>query len=456
MRILPLLSALLLASPAAALDTAAVDRAATEVLKATQLPSASIAIVEQGRIVYAHAYGQQGPGRPAVTTARYPIASISKQITATALLMLADEGKLSLDDTVAKYCPDLTDADKVTIRQLLSHTSGYRDYWPQDFPFAAMEKPVTPREILDRWAKAPLDFAPGSQWQYSNTGYVIAGQIAEKVSGEPLMSFLRQRMFQPLAMASAVDADTGMTAADAVPHTRYALGPVRVERPPAAGWLFAAGELAMTAGDLARWDIGMIDRKLLSPTAYAAQQTPVTLTGGKPTDYGLGIQIGDASGHRMLEHGGEAVGFLSENRVYPDDRAAIVVLVNGDFGNAQTAIADRIQSLLFRQASASDAGQQIARARAIFDALRQGRIDRSRFTVNGNYYFTPTAVADYRSSLAPLGRPADFRQRSSKLRGGLTAEVYTATYPGRTLTVVVRAEPGPAGKIEQFTVYPAG
>jgi D-alanyl-D-alanine carboxypeptidase len=444
--------ALIATTPALAkpLDTAAIDRAAARILATTRVPAASIAVVEDGKIVYVKAYGQQGPGTAAVTTARYPIASISKQITATAILMLADEGKLSLTDPVGKYVPGLTDGERVTIAQVLSHTSGYRDYWPQDYSFADMAHPVTPRQILDRWASAPLDFEPGSQWQYSNTGYVIAGQIIEKVSGQPLMSFLSQRVFIPLAMATAVDADTGMTSADAVPHMRYALGPVRVEKPAAPGWLFAAGELAMTASDLARWDIGMIDAKLLSPSAYKVQQTPMKLTDGKAADYGLGVQVGAADGHRMLEHGGEAVGFLSENRVYPDDKAAIVVLVNGDFGDAQTAIADRIEAQLFPQADKTE------RALAIFDMLRDGRIDRSRFTVNGNVYFTPTAIADYKASLTPLGRPLGFRQRSDKLRGGFTEEVYSVAYPGRMLTIVLRAEPGACGKIEQFTVYPAG
>jgi len=449
--LLPLL-ALFAVMPALAkpLDTTAIDRAAIEALKTTQVPAASIAVVEDGRIVYSKAYGTQAPGEPAVMTARYPIASISKQITATAILMLADEGKLKLSDPVGKYVPGLTDGNKVTIRQILSHTSGYRDYWPQDFSFAAMEHPVTPRQILDKWGKAPLDFAPGSQWQYSNTGYVIAGLIVEKVSGEPLMTFLEQRILKPLHMTSAVDADTGMTRADAAPHMRYALGPVRLEKPAAPGWLFAAGELAMTADDLARWDIGMIDRKLLSPASYKAQQTPVILTDGESSHYGLGLFIRDANGHRELEHGGEAVGFLSENRIFPDDRDAIVVLVNADFGDAQDAIADAIQRQLFPEPD------QTARAKRVFDMLRSGRFDRSLFTVDGNYYFTPTAIADYHESLAKLGEPTGFTQRSNTLRGGFTSEVYRVTYPNRTLTVVLRAVPGENGKIEQFTVYPAG
>ena len=434
---------------AAGLDTAAIDRAATAILKDTQVPAASIAIVRDGRIAYARAYGTQSPRRRAVPAARYPIASVSKQITATAILLLAEEHKLSLDDRVSAYLPDLTDANLVTIRQLLDHTSGYRDYWPQDYAFADMRHPVTPRQILDRWGKAPLDFAPGSQWQYSNTGYVIAGQIIEKVLGQPLMDFLDARIFRPLGMTSAADADTGMTAVDPVPHDRYALGPVHVEKPAAPGWLFAAGELAMSASDLARWDIGMIDRRLLSPAEYQAQQTPTVLTNGKSTGYGLGLFIGTASGHRMLEHGGEAVGFLSENRVYPDDRAAIVVLVNAGFGNAETAIADRIEAMLLPDTDRTQ------RARALFAGLRAGRIDRRQFTANGNAYFTPTALADYKGSLSLLGKPSSFTLKSTALRGGFTEEVYSIGYPGRVLTLVLRAEPGKQGRIEQFTVGPA-
>jgi D-alanyl-D-alanine carboxypeptidase len=436
--------------PLGAADIAAIDRAALDILARTQVPSASIAIVEDGKIVYAHAYGEQAAGVPAVATARYPIASISKQITATAILQLADRGKLTLDDPVARWAPDLTAARTVKVRQLLDHTSGYRDFWPQDYSFVDMAHPTTPDAILARWAKQPLDFAPGSQWQYSNTGYVVAGRIVEKASGQPLMTYLRANILGPLGMTSAVDLDTGMTAADAQPHERYALGPVRVATPPAPGWLFAAGELAMTASDLARWDIGMIDRTLLSPAGYAAQATETRLTGGVGTAYGLGIDIATVQGHRRLSHSGEAVGFLSENRVYPDDRAAIVVLDNADFGNAQTAIADRIEQALF----ATDTG--VARARAVFDALRAGRIDRTAFTANGNAYFTDVALGDYRKSLSKLGTPTSFVETSSALRGGFTAEKFKVTYPDRTLTVVLRAEPGAGGRIEQLTVYPAG
>ena len=138
---------------------------------------------------------------------RYSIGSISKQFTAAAILMLAEEGKLSLDDPVSKYVPGLTEGDKVTIRQLLSHTSGYQDFWPQDYVPPLMLKPITADQIMDMWARKPLDFQPGTKWQYSNTNYVIAGVIVEKVSGMPLLKFLSQRVFTPLGMKSVADTD---------------------------------------------------------------------------------------------------------------------------------------------------------------------------------------------------------------------------------------------------------
>ena len=442
------LSTSAVAAPLTPAQINAIDAAATKTLATTGVPAASIAVVEDGKIVYAQAYGLQRAGVPAKVDARYKIASISKQFTAAALLLLAEDGKISLDDPVSKYLPDLTRANEVKVRQLLSHTSGYRDYWPQDYAFVDMETPTTPQHILDKWAKAPLDFDPGTRWQYSNTGYVAAGRIVEQVSGMKLLDFLNARVFGQLGM-HPVDLDTGLTDADPLGYHRYAAGPVRVEMQPAPGWLYAAGELAMSASDLARWDVSVIDQSVMKPASYREQQTEVLLTSGVGTSYGLGVEVDMVKSHRRISHGGEAVGYLSENRIYPDDRAAIVVLDNADFGNAQTAIADAIEKVIF-----ADAGD-VSRAKAVFEGLRAGKINRGQFTANGNYYFTPEALADYKASLAALGEPKSFTRRSSALRGGFTAEAYTVDYGAKKLTIVLRAEPGTHGRIEQFTVYPA-
>ena len=206
---------------------------------------------------------------------RYGIGSISKQFTAACVLLLQQEGKLSLDDPVSKYIPGLTRGNEVTIRQMLSHTSGYQDFWPQDYVPPAMEKAITPQAILDHWAKQPLDFDPGTRWQYSNTNFEIAALIVEKVSGKPFFQFVRTRILDPLGITSAVDFDAkGPTSVQPVGYMRYGLGPLRPATSTGPGWMYGAGELAMTARDLAKWDIAMINQSLLKPESYRAMETP--------------------------------------------------------------------------------------------------------------------------------------------------------------------------------------
>lgn len=436
-----------LTAPLTADQKAAIDTLVTITLQATGVPGASIAVVTDGRLDYARAYGdQRRDGSAPVTTARHPVASVSKQFTAAVLLLLAEDGKLAMTDKVAKYLPDLSDADKVTVGQLLSHTAGYRDYWPQDYGFAAMYAPVTAQAILDRWARVPLDYAPGSKYQYSNTGYVAAGLIAETVAQEPLASFRQRRIFAPLGM-DVVDAETGLQTGDAKGFQRIALGPVRPARATAPGWGFAAGDLAMTPTELAKWNIARLDRKLLKPESWTLQETSLT-----PPDsgvaYGLGVRLKTSAGHASVEHNGGWEGFRSTNRVYLADRAAITVLINADFSDAVDAIGDGIARIVF------DQPDDTALARELFTMLQSGKIDRARFTENGNFYFSPVVLDDYASSLEPLGAPKSItRMDPPALRGGLTVETFRLGFADRKLLVVLRADPA-TGRIEQFTVTP--
>lgn len=455
---------LLIASPAAAQQLTAeqaakVDTIVADALKSSGVPSASVAIVRDGKIVFTKAYGDQGSGirNGPDANARYQIASVSKQFTAAAILLLADEGKLSLDDKVSKWVPDVTDADTITIRQLLSHTAGLQDYWPQDYSFKAMETPVTPQQIVDRWAKKPLDFAPGTAWQYSNTGYVVAGMIIEKASGQKLLDYLDARIFKPLGM-HPVDQDKAIGKGFPQGTHRFALGPVRPAKPAADGWLWAAGELAMSAADLAKWDIARIDRTVLPAKDWAVQETEVKLADGAGTHYGLGVSIGEHGGKTEISHGGEAVGFLSSNVVIPEARFAVVSLVSADFGGAQEAIAQGITDLLLpveKPATASLDQQRDALARTLFDQLRAGTPDRSLMTEDANYFFDATALGDYRASLSPLGEPLAFEPiGKARLRGGFVNRNYRIRYKDRQLVAITYAEPGATGKFEQFLVMP--
>jgi D-alanyl-D-alanine carboxypeptidase len=429
-----------------------IDKLATDALTKSGVPSASVTVVTNGQIAYVQAYGvaRMEPHISATPDMRYSIGSISKQFTAAAILLLQEQGKLSLDDKVGKFIPELTRANEVTIRQLLSHTSGYQDYWPQDYVMPFMLQPVTSQKILDQWARKTLDFDPGTKWQYSNTNYVIAGVIVEKAARMPLLQFLREKVFTPLDMKSVMNIDQEkLEETDPAGYMRYALGPLHPAPKEGKGWLFAAGELAMRARDLAKWDISIMDRKLMKPASYQQLGTEVQLANGLCTHYGLGVGVGTQAGHRALSHGGEVSGFTAENIVFPDERVAVVVLTNQDAAGAAGDIAHGIAPLLFTTNDPATAGKQ-EQARKIFEGLQRGTIDRSLFTDNANFYFNEQALKDFAASLTPLGAPEEFNQVNQGLRGGMTLRVYRIKFAKKVLRAWTYEMPD--GKLEQYQV----
>jgi CubicO group peptidase (beta-lactamase class C family) len=431
---------------------ARIDRVAAQVLEQTGVPSASVAVVKGGKLVYTHAYGQArlDPALAATPEMRYSIGSISKQFTAAAILLLQEDGKLSLDDAVDKYVPGLTRGDEVTIRQILSHTSGYQDYWPEDYVMTPMLQPESAQQILDTWAKKALDFEPGTQWQYSNTNYVIAGRIVEAVTSRPLMDLLTERIFRPLGMKSVWNSDeTQLTQADATAYYRHALGPLRPAPKEGRGWMFAAGELAMTAHDLALWDQSLIAQSVLKPESYRQMFTEVKLKDGKGTQYGLGVGIRIRDGRRSIVHSGEVSGFVSDNVVLVDEGAAVAVLTNQDAVGAASTIANLVAPI----AAATPAPLAEQQALELYRGLQQGRIDRSILAPNLSDYFTAEALSDFRSSLAPLGEPLSLHQTADQLRGGMTFRAFDIVYPDKRLRLTTYTYPD--GKLEQYLIAPA-
>ncbi len=428
----------------------AVDKSVSDILAKTGAPSASIAVVKDGKLAYVHAYGwaDAEAHKPATTAMHYSIGSISKQFTATAILLLAEEGKLSLDDKVGRWLSKATRASEVSLRQLLSMTSGYQDYWPQDYVMPNMMGPTSASDIVAGWASKPLDFEPGAKWQYSNTNYIMAGLIVEKTAGTPLMDFLQKRVFTPLEMMSVFDTDAApLPAGDPKRYQRFGLGPVRLAPKEGKGWMFAAGELAMTAADLAKWDISMINQTVLKPTAYREMEREVQLNNGVGSRYGLGVSVSMVNGRRVISHGGEVSGFCAQNAVYPDERAAIVVLTNLDATHAPQDIATKIADALFAPVGSEG---PLTEAKNIFAGLQRGTIDRARFTSNANAYFSDQALKDLAASLGPLGKPNDFSQLGEGLRGGMTFHRYNVRFAKTTLTVTTYAMPD--GKLEQYIV----
>jgi CubicO group peptidase (beta-lactamase class C family) len=440
------------ASPLSPEQRSNIDDIAHKVLEATGVPSASLAVVKDGKIAYAQAYGNArlDPPLPATPQMAYSIGSISKQFTVAAVLMLQEQGKLSLDDKVAKWLPDLTRANEITLRQVLSMTSGYQDYAPQDYMIPDWEKPISAQQILDRWARKPLDFEPGTKWQYSNTNYVIAGIIVEKVAGKPLFDLLREQVITPLAMSSALDTNAKkLPDSDPQGYFRYALGPLRPAPHEGPGWMYAAGELAMTPTDLAKWDISLIQQSVLKPSSYLAMETETLLKNGVGTRYGLGMTVSSTRGHRILEHSGEVSGFVAENIVLPDDNFAVAVLTNQDAISAASEIGRQVMSAFLDSANVSDPKQD-ALVRRVFDDLRAGKIDRALFTENANSYFTPQALQDYSSSLSALGDVQSFRQTSNSLRGGMTHMSYEVKFAQKMVGINIYQIPD--GKFEQYLI----
>jgi CubicO group peptidase (beta-lactamase class C family) len=268
----------------------------------------------------------------------------------------------------------------------------------------------------------------------------------------PLIDLLKKRIFLPLGMDNVYDTDASkLPATDPTGYERHALGPQRPSPLEGAGWMFAAGELAMPAHDLALWDISVMNRSLLDAASYKQMFTPVLLKDGSNTGYGLGVNIGKRDGHNIIEHSGEVSGFVSENLVFPDDRAAIIVFTNEMATQAASQIAQRITPVVLG-IPAPAPGKEEAQALAIFNGLADGRIDRALFTNYCNAYFNQQTLEDFASSLKPLGPPLSFKQTKQEARGGMTFRVFTVTFPDRELKVTTYQMPD--GKLEQYLVIP--
>jgi len=243
-------------------------------------------------------------------------------------------------------------------------------------------------------------------------------------------------------MRSPIDVDrTSWSEQDPAGYTHFALGPLRPVAPEGAGWMYAAGELAMTASDLARWDISLMNGTVLKPLSLQALTTEVRLKNGERTGYALGLGVSKVDGHRKWSHTGGASGFLSINFTRPDDRIAVTVLSNGET-QAYRQIARRIESILVPGS--------LDIAKKIFHDLQQGELDKSLLTGDAISYFSPQVRADFEASLKPLGTPSEFRETESEDRGGMTERMFSIKAGGKTMSLSTYWTPD--GKVAQYLI----
>jgi CubicO group peptidase (beta-lactamase class C family) len=315
-------------------------------------PGASIAVIQNGKIVYSKGYGAANLeyGVPNAPTTVFHLASVSKQFTAFAIYLLAQDGKLSLDDDVRKYVPKLHDFGKViTIRQLLHHTGGVRDQWNL-LALAGwrLDDEITDDDVARLlFQQTELNFAPGDQFLYSNSGYTLLAMVVKQVSGKTLPEFARERIFDPLGMSHTHFQDNyGIVVKDRA----YSYG-----RRPDGKYQYVAltystvgpSSLFSAVGDLARWDENFYTGEVGGPALLAQMQEKGKLNNGKEIEYASGLEIGKYRGLRTVEHAGGAAAYRTNILRFPDQHFSVVVLANaGDL--SPTALSFKIADIYLK------------------------------------------------------------------------------------------------------------
>lgn len=309
-------------------------------------PGAALLVVKDGRTVFERGYGLKDLRTGGAIDARtgFRLASVTKQFTATAIMLLVRDGKLGYGDRLTEIFPDFPAYGRdITVRHLLNHTSGladYEDLMPRPDPSRPVEEQQIPDTgVLDLLKREKAGrFAPGSRWAYSNSGYVLLGLIVEKVSGRPFPEFLRERIFLPLRMASSVAYVRGRNEVPdrAFGHTKVAGAWLEADQSPTSATL-GDGGVYSTIADLARWDEALRRHTLLSEAELRPALDPVRVPGGPPTgpdgspaSYGFGWFLDPWRGHARMWHYGETVGFRTAIQRFPQDGLTVVVLANRD------------------------------------------------------------------------------------------------------------------------------
>jgi CubicO group peptidase (beta-lactamase class C family) len=351
---------MLLQAPASFADTtppaAVVDQALAARIDAAiapwfkpDAPGATVIVTRDGKTVFRKAYGMADVARHVAMTPEMSlrVGSITKQFTSTAIMMLAEEGKLSIDDEITTYLPGYpTHGKRITIEHLLNHTSGIASYTRNPAFDANMTRDMSVAQMIDFFKNDPPDFAPGEKWRYNNSGYFLLGAIIEKVSGMPYARFVEQRIFVPLQMNNtAYEGHERGAVLRAAGHTGTA-GHYKPSEALSMTQPYAAGALVSTVDDLARWDQAVWSGKLLKPASWQKAFAPATLLGGAPTNYGYGWMLEKLQGEPIIGHGGRINGYGAYAFHVPSQNVYVAVLTNADSGVVQPeVIANKVAAI---------------------------------------------------------------------------------------------------------------
>jgi CubicO group peptidase (beta-lactamase class C family) len=425
-------------------DKAAIDEYVVKTWPMIGSPGLSVAVVENGKVVFAKGYGMADlqnslPVKPKTV---FRLGSITKQFTATMILQLAGEGKLSLDDKVGKLLPDSPQSwADITVRHLLTHTSGIHNYTSLPDFLEAVKKPIAPEHINDEVKPMPLDFAPGAKWSYSNSGYEELGLIVEKLDHRTYEKSLHARILDPLGMR-----ETYFVPNAAIVQNR-ACGYTRAENRFAncayldMGWPYAAGSMESTVMDLAKWDAALYTAKVLPKNVLEQMWTKAKLNDGTTSGYGFGWEIGEVNGLKNVSHGGGIFGFATDISRFPTLGLTIIALTNSDTAEVGRFVRD-LQGFLDKRLEAKpvatihdgDPATTALIRRAVESALK-GSPDPTLFSEKMmKEVFTPTMVKGLATQSAAMGPLESMTLTKSSDEGGTKKRTYRMKFKNVELT----------------------
>jgi CubicO group peptidase (beta-lactamase class C family) len=424
------------------------------------IPGVSIAVVKDGKVVMAKGYGQANIELDAAATADtvYQLASVTKTFTSAAVMLLARDGKLALEDRINERLPDLPEAWKdVTVRHLLTHTSGIKSYTSVKDFHKWLRKDFTPREILDLVAKEPLEFAPGEKWNYSNTGYFLLGMLIEKVSGKPYAEFMAERIFRPLGMTHTRANDLRAIVPNRAQGYEWDGKELRNGEYTSPSQPFAAGMLLSSVNDLVKWDAALANHTLLDEATLDRMWKPTPLARGGDASYGYGWQTSRVNGHREVSHGGGIPGFSTELARFPDDKLTVIVLTNAEGGHAG-AIARKVAAQFVPELAEKAQGPiadsdkaTTERLRKMFEGALKGELDEALFTDEAKKQLVPR-IKDDKERLASFGALKSFDLVERKDEGDGQRLRYRVALENETLKLFLSLDK--SGKIRGAGLQP--
>ncbi len=433
-------------------DAGKIDSYVAGQVKAKGFVGLSLAVVRDGAIVLAKGYGlaSRETHTPVDVDTAFAVGSITKQFTCASALLLAEEGKLSLEDKVAKYYPELTSANSITLDDVGAHLSGYPDYYPLDFLDERSRHAILPDDLLRRYAGTQLDFEPRSRWSYSNTGFVLLGRAAEKAGGQPLAAIFSSRIFGPLGMTHASYEPKAGTPGLAEGYMSFALGDPSPAEREAEGWGGGAFGIFASATDLAKWDIGLMAGKVLKPESFARMITSRVLRDGRQAGYGCGLSIAEQQNESILVHGGEVNGFVAVNGMIPRLKAAIVLLSNDENTELRPIYREILKLLIKdeRRVPKVDGPPSLEVARELFKEMQYAKLDRTKLGEDFSAFVKDDMARAASVRLQALGEPTSVDLDSTSERGGMEVSIVYFTF--KTAKVRALMFRSTDGKVQEF------